>query len=98
MAEKEKTVSAVRWIKARVIDEKDGIKTFEHVRAIRIKSPGSNLVIMLDYTPLLGKIIGDITFLTEDDEIRYSGVDGYYKHLRNEFTLLIRENGYSIGG
>ena len=85
-----------RFITARVISEKEGIRSFDNVRAIRIRSPKSNLLIMLDYTPILGKVEGDVTIVTEDEEVKMEGISGYYKHLRNEFTLLVKESGYDI--
>ena len=56
---------------------------------------------MEDYTPMLGKVEGDVVVLTADREIEYRSIHAYYKLQHNEFTLLIdyemaQEQGCSI--
>ncbi len=80
-------------ITGRVIDYKEGIEITQGIRAVRIHSKGYVLLIMEDYAPTLGKIDGDVIFLTDEDEIVHKNIIGYYKHQFNEFTLLIEEEG-----
>lgn len=96
MSKKEQTVQQ-RYgggrIFARVIDAEEGLHLLSGVSAIRVRSKGYNLLIMEDYLPTLGKLEGDVAFLTEDGEEFLENVCGFYKHQHNEFTLLIQERG-----
>lgn len=88
-------------IHVRVIDQKQGLQVIESVAAIRILSKKYRLLVMEDYTPMLGKVEGDVVVLTADREIEYRSIHAYYKLQHNEFTLLIdyemaQEQGCSI--
>lgn len=78
-------------IRARVIDEENGLRVLAGVCVVRIRSKEYNLLIMEDYLPTLGKIDGSVTFLTREEEYRLDGVKGFYKHQHNEFTLLLEK-------
>lgn len=79
-------------ISARIIDVSSGLKAIEGVYAVRIHSADFTALIMNDYIPALGKIDGDVTFLSRDGEYPYYGIRGFYKHQHNEFTLLVEEH------
>ena len=79
-------------ISARIIDVSSGLKAIEGVYAVRIHSTGFTALIMNDYIPALGKIDGDVTFLSRDGEYPYLNIHGFYKHQHNEFTLLVEEH------
>lgn len=79
-------------INARIIDVKSGLKVISGIYAVRIHSKDFYALIMNDYLPTLGKIDGDIIFLSRDGEHPYTGIKGFYKHQHNEFTLLIEEH------
>ena len=76
-------------IHARIIDPKQGLQVIEGVFAIRILSRKYRLLIMEDYTPMLGKVEGDVVVLAADKEIAYRDIHAFYKLQHNEFTLLI---------
>ncbi len=81
-------------ITARIIDYDSGMKVLQDIKAVRIQSKDYVLLIMEDYVPTLGKVEGNIIFLTRDDEIIYEDVKGFYKHQYNEFTVLLeQQNG-----
>lgn len=84
-------VRAKGVIKVRIIDEKDGLQTIEHVTAIRIHSSRYVLLIMKDYSPTLGQVDGDLSFLMADGELMVKGIRGCFKQQDNEFTLIIEE-------
>ena len=67
------------------------MRVLSGVGAVRIRSKGYSLLLMDDYMPALGKIEGEIVFLTRDEEVVLSNIKGFYKHQHNEFTLLIEE-------
>lgn len=79
-------------IKARVIDEVNGLQLLDQIRAVRISSKQYKLLILEDYAPTLGQVEGEVTFLCADREVTFDNIFGFYKHQRNEFTLLIRED------
>lgn len=79
-------------ISARIIDVSSGLRAIEGVYAVRIHSADFTALIMNDYIPALGKIDGDVTFLSRDGEYPYHDIRGFYKHQHNEFTLLVEEH------
>ncbi len=90
--EKEKIEAAApesKGINARIIDEDEGLRELQNVAAIRIRSTNYNLLIMEDYLPILGQVSGSVVFVLEDQEIPFEGVEGFFKHHHNEFTLIV---------
>ncbi len=83
-------------ITARIIDYDTGMKVLQNIKAIRIQSADYVLLIMEDYVPTLGKLDGKIVFLTQDDEVVYENVKGFYKHQYNEFTILLEEQAFEV--
>lgn len=79
-------------IRANVIDEVNGIQHLKDVHAVRICSKGYVLLVLEDFAPTLGQVEGDVTFLCDDKEVGLENIRGFYKHQRNEFTLLIQED------
>ena len=79
-------------IRARIIDEVNGLQYLDNVRLVRIRSKTYKLLIMEDFTATLGQVEGDVTFLCSDREVLLDNILGYYKHQHNEFTLLIHED------
>lgn len=79
-------------MRARIIDEVNGLQYLDNVRLIRLKSKTYKLLIMEDFAATLGQIEGDITFLCGDREVVFDNIQGYYKHQHNEFSLLIHED------
>lgn len=81
------------FITAKVIDEENGIKEISNINAIRVKSKDYRILIMADFAPLLGMITsGEVSFLSSDGDVTYKDIDAYYKHQRNEFTLIIKKD------
>ena len=78
-----------KGITVRVIGYQNGLETYTAVQGIRIHSKDYTLLIMLDHTPLLGKVQGNIEIITAEDIIPYTNIRGYYKHQHNAFTLLL---------
>lgn len=78
-------------IKVKIFSLKNGLEIIENVSVIRIKSDDYNLLIMPDYMPLLGEVVGNIDFESESMSKSYTNIDGYYVNSNNEFSLIIRE-------
>ena len=77
-------------ITAKVISLADGYVYFEDIKAIIVKSSRYNIMIMEDYLPVIGEIIGDVTFVGRDYRKEFSQIKGFYVHKNNEFELLIK--------
>ena len=78
-------------MKVRIIDIKSGLKEYNEVSLIRLKSPQVNLLIMEDHLPVIGSITGSVEILDGDNEIMLNNVDGYYMHKKNIFELIIKD-------
>lgn len=86
---REETRQQTGNIHVRIVDRKKGLRVIEDVYAIRILSKKYRLLVMEDYTPMLGRVEGDVQVLAADGELVYRGIRGFYKLQHNEFTLLI---------
>lgn len=76
-------------INARIVDASEGLKVIPRAYVIRVKDRDGLRLFMNDYLPTIGKVVGNVTFLTADGEVSYTGIRGFYKLQHNEFTLLI---------
>ncbi len=76
-------------IQARISDFSHGLRVYDGVKLIRVKSRDYTLLIMEDYFPLLGSVQGRVELVTGDDLIDLGEVKGFYLHRDNEFSLLI---------
>ncbi len=80
-------------IRARICGQKRGLQLYENVSFIRIRSTRYNLLIMEDYLPVLGQIDGSVFLRTEEEEVEYKDILGYFMHKNNEFSLMLEEDG-----
>ncbi len=78
-------------IQARVTDFEHGLRIFDEIVAIRVKSKDYSLLIMEDYFPIMGAVTGTVEFLTNEDSISLGQLKGYYVHRNNEFRLMVDE-------
>ena len=78
-------------IKANVLSLNNGLKEYEKVNFIRIKSKYYNIIIMKDYLPIIGEVQGNIEIETQDKTIKLDNIIGYYMHKKNQFNLFIKE-------
>lgn len=70
----------------------EGLIEYDHVSCIRVKGKHYTLLIMLDHTPCIGELEGNISVLLENEEIEMEGVDGFYILQHNEFHFLEKGN------
>ena len=98
MAKKKNTQNATAGyekagrIQARISDFKNGLRVFDSVQLVRIKSKDYSLLIMEDYFPAIGSVHGDVDLVMENDLVHISRIDGFYLHRNNQFSLLIAED------
>ncbi len=81
-----------KYIEVIVISFQSGYQIFHNVKLIRLKSKKYNLLIMIDYMPVVGELDGDISIVSETDEIKLENVQGFYVMKNNVFKLLIKED------
>ena len=73
-----------------VFDLKSGLITYEKVNYIRITSKDYNLLIMLDYIPIIGELQGKADIKLEDKEIHLNNIIASYMNSNNVFNLMIQ--------
>lgn len=78
-------------IKAKVVSLTDGLKEYNDIRMIRIKSKHHTLLIMEDYMPVIGELEGSVEFVYNDKTEIVKDVKGYYMHKQNEFSCIIKD-------
>ncbi len=79
-------------IKAIILDSSVDIVVIENVRVIRILSDDYNLLIMKDYTPIVGEINGSVLF-EKEETTKYENIIGFYSLSHNVFHLIIKGKG-----
>ena len=92
--EKEKineATKAVAKMKVKILNIQNGLKTYDNVSMIKIKSKKYNLSIMEDYLPVIGEVDGDVEIIALDNFIKLTNIIGYYMLKHNEFKLFIKE-------
>ncbi len=78
-------------IKVRIFDMEKGLSEYDDVKTIRIVSKNYNLLIMKDYMPIIGEIVGSVDIKGETTDISYKKIKGFYMNNKNVFNLMIEE-------
>lgn len=78
-------------IQARISDFEHGLRVYDGVKLVRIRSREYSLLIMEDYFPSMGSVHGRVDLVTDEDEISLGSVHGFFLHRDNEFSLLVEE-------
>lgn len=89
--ERVEEVGQVAKMKVKILNIQKGLKTYENVSIIKIKSKKYNLSIMEDYLPVIGEIDGDVEIISIDNFVKLTNIIGYYMLKHNEFKLFIKE-------
>lgn len=79
-------------IKAIILDPNVDIVVIEDVKVIRILSDDYNLLIMKNYTPIIGEINGSVLF-EKEETTKYENITGFYSLSHNIFHLIIKGKG-----
>lgn len=80
----------VAKMKVKILNIQKGLKTYDNVSIIKIKSKKYNLSIMEDYLPVIGEINGDVEIISIDNFVKLTNIIGYYMLKHNEFKLFIK--------
>ena len=75
----------------KILSLKRGVEVLENVVSIKINSKKYNLLIMKNYTPIIGDISGTIEVQSENSSKTYENINGYYLNINNEFRLMLKE-------
>ena len=78
-------------LKVRVFDMEQGLTEYDNVKSVRIVSKDYNLLIMQDYMPIIGEIVGDVDITGSDTNASYKQIKGFYMNRDNVFNLMIEE-------
>ena len=73
-----------------VFDLKSGLTTYENASYVRIVSKDYNLLIMLDYIPIIGELQGKVDIKTEKGELHFENIIASYMNSNNVFNLMIQ--------
>lgn len=73
-----------------VFDLKTGLATYENASYVRITSKDYNLLIMLDYMPIIGELQGKVDIKTADGELHFENIVASYMNSNNVFNLMIQ--------
>lgn len=73
----------------KIFDLKTGLVKHDNVDYVRITSKDYNLLIMLDYLPIIGEVEGKIDIKVDGDEIHYENVKASYMNSKNVFNIMI---------
>lgn len=78
-------------IKAKIVSLDEGLREYENIRMIRIKSKKHTLLIMEDFMPVIGELDGDVEIVYGEKSEAIRNVQGFYMHKKNEFSLIIKD-------
>jgi hypothetical protein len=83
-----------KYFEVIIISFRDGFQMFHNVRMARIKSRDYNLLIMVDYMPVLGELDGSMTIVSESQEVVFENLKCFYVMKNNVLKVLIREDSH----
>ena len=78
-------------ILVRVFDMKQGLVEYKDVKTIRIISKDYNLLIMKDYMPIIGEIVGSVDIKGEDVDLSFKQIKAFYMNSKKIFNLMIED-------
>lgn len=78
-------------VTVKVIDLEHGLRLYKDVILVRIKDKSYNLLVMKDYTPIIGKIVGNVDIETKDKKEHFENIEGYFINQNNIFSLILDE-------
>ncbi len=78
-------------INVKILSIKEGLIEYSNVQFIRIVSEKYNLIIMKDYLPIIGEVVGKIEIQFFSNTVKIDNIVGYYIHKQNTFNLFVKE-------
>ena len=78
-------------LRVRIFDMDKGLVEYENIKSVRIVSKDYNLLIMQDYMPIIGEIVGSVDITGDETNVSYKQIKGFYMNRDNVFNLMIEE-------
>lgn len=78
-------------ITVNVFELKSGLTTYKNCEYIRITDEKYNLLVMLDYTPIIGELHGKVDIKYNGNEISIDNIYASYMNSNNVFNLMIQK-------
>lgn len=94
MADTKKVVTELnptKTIQVRVVDFPNGLRVFDDVQMVRIKSGNYTLLIMADHIPVIGEIVGNIELVLQDEIKEFENVEAFYMERANVLSILLKD-------
>ena len=82
------------YFQVRVFELNHGLTVYDEIKLVRITSKDYNLLIMVDYLPILGEFNGNIDIKGNNIELSLKNIKGFYMNSNNVFNLMINEGDY----
>lgn len=79
-----------KGILVNVFELETGLTTYKDCEYIRITDEKYNLLVMLDYTPIIGEVNGKIDIMYNGKEIHYENILASFMNSNNVFNLMIQ--------
>ena len=79
-----------KGILVNVFELETGLTTYKDCEYIRIIDEKYNLLVMLDYTPIIGELNGNVDIMYNGKEIHYKNIKASYMNSNNVFNLMIQ--------
>ncbi len=83
-----------KHIEVIIISFEKEFQIFHNVRLLRLKSKDYNLLMMVDYMPVVGELEGMLTIVSENQEVSFENIRGFYVMKNNVFKLLVKEDSH----
>jgi hypothetical protein len=83
-------------IQVQVSSLADGLQIIKNVCIVRVRGNASRLLIMEDYMPIIGEILGGVDIIGKDFYKTLEPVNGYFCHDHNVFFLLLRDDAQRV--
>lgn len=84
-----------KQIEVIIISFQNGFQIYHNAKIIRLLSKQYNLLIMVDYMPIVGELEGKLVIITDDGEVSFDDIQGFYVMKNNVFKLLVKENAHA---
>ena len=80
-------------MKVRIFDLTQRISEYNDIKLIRIACNNYSQLILEDNAPICGEINGTFTINSNDIDLEYNNLIGYYIYRDKLFDLIIKETG-----
>lgn len=83
-----------KYIEVIIVSFRNGFQIYHNVKLIRLISKQYNLLMMVDYMPVVGELEGKLVIVSDNEEITFDHIQGFYVMKNNVFKLLVREDSH----